>query len=54
MKTERITILATEEFKKEIEKAAESDNKTLTGYITDCLLIDLKKRRGKNVKQPRK
>ena len=48
MKTERLTILTTDEFKKEVEKAAKSDNKTLSGYVTDCLLLDLKKRRKKN------
>ena len=38
------------EFKKEVETAAKTDNKTLSGYITDCLLLDLKKRRKKNGK----
>ncbi len=48
MKNKSITFLTTEEFKKEVEKAAKTDNKTLSGYVTDCLLLDLKKRR-KNV-----
>lgn len=43
-KTKTIMILATEDFKKRVQKAAIEDNKTLTGYITDCLLADLKKR----------
>ena len=45
MKNKDIRFLVTEEFKKEVEKAAKQDNKTLSGYITDCVLVDLKKRR---------
>jgi hypothetical protein len=47
MKRKLIQFKATEEFKKEVQKAASEDNKTLTGYITECLLLDLKKRRKK-------
>ena len=47
MKNKDIRFLVTEEFKKEVENAAKQDNKSLSGYITDCVLIDLKKRRKK-------
>ena len=47
MKNKDIRFLVTENFKKEIAKAATQDNKTLSGYITDCVLADLKKRLNK-------
>jgi hypothetical protein len=43
-KTKTIMILVTEQFKNRVVEAAGADNKTLTGYITDCLLDDLNKR----------
>ncbi len=45
MKKEKTLMLwVSEEFKTRVQKAATDDNKTLTGYVTDCLLSDLKKR----------
>ena len=43
-KTKTIMIMVTEEFKERVQNAADHDNKTLTGYVTDCLLADLNKR----------
>lgn len=45
MKTKNIRILVTEDFKKEVEQAANQDSKTLTSYVIDCILVDLRKRR---------
>ena len=43
-KTKTIMILVTEEFKSRVQKASEIDNKTITGYVTDCLLTDIIKK----------
>ncbi len=48
MKTKTIMIMVSNDFKKRVQKAAIEDNKTLTGYVTDCILTDLKKREKKN------
>lgn len=50
MKNKDIRFLVTEEFKKEVARAAREDNKNLSGYITDCILVDLKKRRSRGKK----
>lgn len=50
MKNKDIRFLVTESFKNEIANAAKEDNKSLSGYITDCVLADLKKRRKRDVK----
>ena len=44
MKTKDIRILVTEEFKKDVLEVSEKDNKTMTGYITDLILEDFKRR----------
>ena len=44
MKNKNIKFLVTGEFKKEVEKVAGQDNKTMTGYITDLILDDFRKR----------
>jgi len=49
MKRKLIQLKVTEEFKKRVEKAARSVNQTMTGYITECVVKDLKEK-GKNVK----
>ena len=36
--------MVSDDFKERVRKAAQNDNKTLTSYITDCLLSDLNKR----------
>lgn len=45
MKNKDIRFLVTEEFKNEASKAASQDNKSLSRYISDLILEDLKKRR---------
>ena len=50
MKNKDIRFLVTESFKAEVATAAKEDNKTLSGYITDCVLVDLKRRRRKDGK----
>ena len=47
-KHKTIMIMVTDEFKIRVKKAAAQDNKTMTGYVTDCLLADLNKRDKKN------
>ena len=44
MKTKTIMIMVSESFKNRVKKAAIEDNKTLTGYVNDLILSDLKKR----------
>jgi hypothetical protein len=41
MKTKTIMIMVTPEFKKRVWEAANKDNKSLTDYVRDCLLVDL-------------
>jgi len=43
MKTEHIVVKATKEFKEKVKQVAVENNKTLSGYVTDCILSDLKK-----------
>lgn len=44
MKNKIIPVKSTEEFKNEVKKVADQDNKTMTGYITDLILEDFRKR----------
>ena len=39
-----IAVKTTAEFRKEVKEVSERDNKTMTGYITDLILDDFKKR----------
>lgn len=44
MKTEFIVVKATLDFKDRVKKGAARDNRTLSGYVTDLLLKDLKEK----------
>ncbi len=44
MKNKIIPVKSTDEFKNEVKKVASQDNKTMTGYITDLILEDFRKR----------
>ena len=50
MKDKIIPIKSTKEFREEVKKVAGQDNKTMTGYITDLILEDFKKRGLRNGK----
>jgi len=50
MKTKTIMVMVTEDFKERVRKAANHDNKSLSAYVIDCLLVDLKKRKVENIK----
>jgi len=43
-KTKTIMIMVTEESKLRVQTAAEIDNRTITAYVTDCLLADIIKK----------
>ena len=47
-KNKTIMFMVTEEFKERVRLASNQDNKTLSSYISDLLLIDLNRRDKKN------
>ncbi len=49
-KTKHLVIKVTQEFKDKVCKVASSDNKSMSAYVTECILVDLKKRGLKNAK----
>lgn len=50
MKDKIIPVKSTEEFRNEVRKVSSQDNKTMTGYITDLILEDFRKRGLRNGK----
>ena len=54
MKDKIIAIKSTTEFRDEVKQVSGSDNKTVTGYITDLILEDFKRRGLRNGKSTSK
>ena len=43
MKTSLITIKSTQEFKKRVQEAAEKEERSMSGFIRDCIFEKLKR-----------